>query len=136
MKYKILDKITSDIMFEVYGKNEKELFSNAAEALFSVICEIKEVKPEDRIEVKVKGKDLKDLLYNWLENLIGLVDIKEMFLSKFIIKEISDKELKAECYGEPLSKKKSGTVVKAVTYYKFDLDKTKQGYKALVSLDI
>jgi len=136
MKYKIIDKITSDVMFEAYGKDKKEVFSNAAEALFGVICEIKKVEPEKKIKVKVKGKDLKDLLYNWLQELIAQVDIKEMFFSKFDIKKISDKELEADVYGESISKEKSGTVVKAVTYYEFNLEKTKKGYKAVVSLDI
>lgn len=136
MKYKILDEITSDVMFEVYGRNEKELFENAAEALFSVICEIKEVKPKTCIEVKVRGKDLKDLLYNWLQQLIGLVDVEEMFFSKFNIEDISNTKILAECYGEPISPEKSGTVVKAVTYYAFNLERTKKGYKAIVSVDI
>jgi len=136
MKYRIIDKITSDVMFEVYGKDKKELFSNAAEALFGVVCEIKKVKPEKKVKVKVKGKDLKDLLYNWLENLIGLVDIREMFFSKFDIKKITDKALEADVYGETTSKEKSGTVVKAITYYEFKLEKTDKGYKAVVSLDI
>lgn len=136
MRYRIIDKITSDVMFEAYGKDKKELFSNAAEALFGVICEIKKVEPEKKIKIKAKGKDLKDLLYSWLQELIAEVDIKEMFFSKFDIKKISDKELEADVYGEPISKEKSGTVVKAVTYYEFNLEKTKKGYKAVVSLDI
>ena len=44
MRYRIIDKITSDVMFEAYGKDKKELFTNAAEALFGVICEIKKVE--------------------------------------------------------------------------------------------
>ncbi len=136
MKYKIIDRITSDVMFEAFGKNKKELFSNAAEAIFSVICEIKKVKPEKKLRIKVKGKNLKDLLYNWLQKLIAEVDIEEMFFSKFEIKKISDKELEAEVYGEPLSKEKSGTVVKAVTYYNFKLEKIDKGYKASISVDI
>ncbi len=136
MKYKILDKITSDVMFEVYGKDKKELFSNAAEALFSVISEIKKVKAEEKIKVKVKGNDIKDLLYNWLQELIAIVDIEEMFFSKFDINKISDKALEADIYGETTSKEKSGTVVKAVTYFEFKLEKTDKGYKAVYSVDI
>jgi SHS2 domain-containing protein len=136
MKYKIIDEIMSDVMFDAYGKNKKELFENAAEALFSIVCEIKEVNPEKKLRIKVKGEDLKDLLYNWLQELIAEVDIEEMFFSKFVVDKISDKELEAEIYGEPISRKKSGTVVKAVTYYSFNLEKTDKGYKARVSFDI
>ena len=44
MKYKILEDLTSDVMFEAYGKDLKEVFSNAAQALLSIICKIKEVE--------------------------------------------------------------------------------------------
>ncbi len=136
MKYKIIDKITSDVMFEVYGKDKKELFENAAEALFSIISEIDMVKPEKKEKIKVKGKDVKDLFYNWLQELIARVDIEEMFFSKFEIIKISDKEIDAHIFGETISKKKSGTVVKAVTYFNFDIEKTDKGYKAVYSVDI
>ena len=46
------------------------------------------------------------------------------------------KFLKAKCYGEPITPEKGETVVKAVTYYKYKFEKTKQGYKVRVSLDI
>ena len=36
MKYKFIDSLTSDVMFEAYGKTFKELFENAALALFSI----------------------------------------------------------------------------------------------------
>ena len=47
MKYRFIDKLKSDVMFEAYGKNLKGLFENAALALFSVICDIKKVKPKN-----------------------------------------------------------------------------------------
>ena len=36
MKYKFIDNIMSDVAYEAYGKDLKELFINAAEALLSV----------------------------------------------------------------------------------------------------
>ena len=56
--------------------------------------------------------------------------------SKFKVKEIDEKHVIADCYGEPISHEKGGTVVKAVTMYKYKFEKTKQGYKVRVSLDI
>ena len=136
MKYKFIDEITSDVIFEAYGKDKKELFENSAEALFSVICKIKEVKPKIKKTINIKGKDLKDLLFNWLQELIGLVDTEEMFFSRFDVKEISNNDLTADIYGEPISAEKGETVVKAVTYYKFDIKKEDNIYIATVSLDI
>jgi len=136
MKYKILDELTSDVMFEAYGKDKKELFSNSAEALFSIMCNIKEVKPEIKKEIDVKGRDIKELLFNFLQELIARVDIDSLFFSKFEIKAISDKTLKCICFGEPISTEKGNVIVKALTLYRFDVEKTKKGYKATVSLDI
>jgi len=136
MKYKFLDDITSDVMFEAYGKNLKELFENAAEALFSVICKIKQIKPKQEEEFQIKANNLEDLMLNWLQALIAIVDTEQKFFSKFEIEEIDETHLKAKLKGEPIKPELGETVVKAVTMYKYKLEKTKEGYKATVSLDI
>ncbi len=135
-KYKFIDDLTSDVMFEAYGKDLKELFENSAEALFSVICEIKQVKPKKGLYLEVGGRDLKDLMFNWLQELISLVDTEEMFFSRFEIQEIDEKHLKARIWGEPISPGKSGTLVKGVTYYSFRVEKAGKGWKARVACDI
>ena len=52
------------------------------------------------------------------------------------ISEIDEKQLKAKLKGEPIKTELGETVVKAVTMYKYKLEKTKEGYKVTVSLDI
>jgi len=136
MKYRFLDKITSDVMFEAYGNDMKELLSNAAEALMSVVCEIDEVEAKEFVEFDASGENGDELMINWLQAVIALVDTEEMFFKKFEIKEIKGNSVKAVAYGEPITPAKSGTVVKAVTYYKFKMEKTEDGLKATVSLDI
>ncbi len=71
-----------------------------------------------------------------LQTLIAMVDTEELFFSKFEIDEIDEFHLKTELIGEKISPSKGETVVKAVTYYKFKLEQTKEGFKATVSLDI
>ena len=136
MKYKFLDKIMSDVMFEAYGKSLKEVFENAAEALFSVICELKKVKPKEKEEYGFKAENAEELMMNWLQGLIAIVDVEQKFFSKFDIYEIDERHLKAKCYGEGIRPEIGGTVVKAVTQYKYKFEKTKEGYKVMVSLDI
>ena len=133
MKYKFIEDLTSDVMFEAYGKDLKELFQNSALALSEVIC--KNVKPKVKVNVKIKSDDLEDLMVDWLQKIISLVDIKDMFFSKFVVKKIDEKSLSAEIYGEKISPEKGETVVKAVTNYKFKLEK-KKNYLVRVSLDI
>jgi SHS2 domain-containing protein len=136
MRYKFIDEIKSDVMFEAYGKDLKELFENAAEALFSVICEIKKVQPKESEDFEVKGEKLEDLMINWLQGLISIVDVEEKFFSKIIVREADETHVVATLKGEPIKPELGGTVVKAVTYHRYNLDKTTTGYKVRVSLDI
>lgn len=136
MKYKFLDDLTSDVLFEAYGKDLKEVFENSALAMSTIICDVKRVTKKNKILIEIQGKDEKDLLYKWLQDLIAQVDIEEMFFSKFNILDISSKKLKAEVFGEPITKEKGETLVKAVTNYKFNLEKIEKGYKSTISLDI
>ncbi len=134
--YKFIDNITSDVMFEAYGKDLKELFRNSAMALSSIICDIKKVKEEKSFSVELKGDSTEDLMVSWLQEIIALVDTEEMFFSRFDVNEISENHLKANIYGEPISPEKAGVVVKGVTYYKLKIEKIKNNYKATISLDI
>ena len=135
-RYKFLDNITSDVMYEAYGKSYKELFENAAYALFTVICEIDKVKPEKEKEIFVSGEDVSELMINFLSELIASVDIDEMFYSLFEVLEISDTSVKCICKGSGIRPELGGTVVKAVTYHKYEFSKTKDGYMVRVCFDI
>ncbi len=136
MKYKFIEDLTSDVMFEAYGKDLKEVFENAAEAMFSVICQLDKVKPLESCHVEAKAESAGKLLIAWLQELISIVDTEAMFFSKFEIQEIKDTMLKAEIKGEPIKPELGETVVKAVTYYKYRFEKTDKGYRVRVSLDI
>jgi SHS2 domain-containing protein len=136
MRYKFIEGITSDVMFEAYGKTLKDVFSNAAEALFTVMCRIESVQPKDEKKIEIDADSLEDLMINWLQALIAAVDIEGMFFSKFKITRIDDTHLTAFVYGEPVSPHKGKTVVKAVTYHQYAFKKSKEGYVCRVSLDI
>jgi SHS2 domain-containing protein len=136
MKYKFIDEITSDVMFEAYGSSLKSVFSNAAEAMFTMFCHIDKVEPKVEKKIEVKADSIEDLMVNWLQALIAAVDIEGMFFSKFKITEIDSKHLVAYVYGENMTRTLGKTVVKAVTYHQYEFKKTKDGYMCRVSLDI
>jgi len=136
MKYKFIDEIKSDVMFEAYGKDLKELFENAAEAMFTIICKLDEVKPLETEEFEIKGDNLENLMINWLQGLIAIVDTEEMFFSRFEVEEIDETHVIAKLKGESIRPEIGETVVKAVTNYEYHLVKTDNGYKVKVSLDI
>ena len=137
-KYRFFD-FTSDVMFEAYGKDQEEMFQSAAEALFSIICDIENVKPEVQVEVEINSQSIDELLYDWLSSLLTESEIKEMFFSKFKITELETKErfhLKGAAYGEPMTPEKGETVVKGVTYYKLKVEDKNDKFSGRVTLDI
>lgn len=135
-KYRFIKDLTSDVMYEAYGKTSSEIFENSGEALFDIICNRSKISEEKSVEIEVLGDNLEDLMINWLQALIASVDIDEMFYKRFHIKEISETRLVAECFGEEVSKEKGETVVKAVTYHNFKFEKNENGYLTRVVLDI
>jgi SHS2 domain-containing protein len=135
-KYRFIEDLTSDVMFEAYGKDLKEVFENAAYALFSVVCQIKKVGRRVERDIEIEAEDARELMIDWLQELIARVDIEGLFFSKFEVQEISLTRLRARVYGDKAKTGLGGTVVKAVTYYKFRFEKTGDGYTARVSLDI
>ncbi len=136
MKYRFIDNITSDVLFEAYGGDLKAVFENAAEAMFSVICKMDKINALEERTIEAEADDIEDLMINWLQALIAEVDIENMFFKEFLILEIDDKHLKAVIKGEDISPEKGETVVKAVTYHQYKFEKTPEGYKVRVSLDI
>ena len=138
MKYKFIDDLTSDVLFESYGSSLKELFENSAEALFSVICKINKIEPKEKIEFEFNGKTLEETLYNFLSNLLAESEINEVFLCKFKVNIEEVKEGfkgKIIAFGEKISPEKGETVVKGITNYKFKVEKDGI-YKATIACDI
>jgi SHS2 domain-containing protein len=118
---------TADSYIAAYGKDLKEAFENAAQAMFEVMTSVKDVKPEIEDHVEVHGSDEYALLYNWLEALLVKFDTSSLLLSRFNIAEITrDKEgfaLNATVWGEKFDSKRhlQKVGVKAVTYHRMEI---------------
>ena len=77
-KYEFFEH-TADAKFRAYGKNIGEQFSNAAIALIAVMFDPEKIEEKITKSVTIKGNDLKSLLYNFLEELLYLIDT-ELFI--------------------------------------------------------
>ena len=108
---------TADVLFKAYGKTKEERFSNAALAFFNVIVDTKEVSPVVIKEVKVTGDDDCQLLYNFLEELIFLVNTDFFVLHQVKELTIEGGVLYAKLWGDTdISKYETRSDIKAVTY--------------------
>jgi len=138
MKFKYLENVAiADIAFEAYGKTLNEVFENCAYAFFDITCNPKTIKQKIRIIIKLKDKDEKKLLYDFLSELIFLKDSKQLIFSKVKV-SIKNNELKTTLYGDKISydKHELRNDVKAITYHMFNLEKIKNNYKATIVVDI
>ncbi len=133
---------TADIKFLAYGRTLEELFENAALAMFNVMIDTGKVSGETAKEVFLKSSDLESLLVDWLSELLYLFEVDEIVFRKFQVKEIRDEgseySITARASGEKFYPESHPfeTEIKAVTYNQLEIEKTADGWKAQVVVDI
>ena len=135
MRYKFLSH-TADVKFRAYGKNLNIAFGNSAVAMFKAMYP-RRVECKTKKKIKVNGNDLESLLYNFLEELLVLLDSNGFFLSKTSVKIDEEKiSLEAEVFGDMASNYEISLQVKAVTFNEMVIKKTKGEYLCQVVLDV
>jgi len=132
-KFKFFEH-TADAKFQAFGKTLDKAFENAALAMFNVMYKGK-VKKTGKYKIKVKGSDKESLLYNFLEELLFLLDTKSFFLSSAKVK-IRDNMLEAEVSGDSAKNYKVMTDVKAVTYNEMFVKYEKDMWICQVVVDV
>lgn len=134
MKFKFLSH-TADVKFQAFGKTLNEVFENSGLALINVFYERK-IKNLKSKKFKVKGKDLESLMYNFLEELLFLIETG--FLPSRIKVKINkdEKSLIAELAGDAIKNYKVRPDVKAITYNDMFVKKIKDKWISQVVLDV
>ena len=129
---------TADTGIIAYGGDIKQLFSNAALALFSLITDVASIEEALQHNVEITSEDRDSLLVEWLNELIYLFDAEHLLFKRCEFESLSHNHLKATCYGEKFKRSKHTikTGVKAATYHMLEMDKDDGGYKARVIFDI
>jgi len=138
-KFKFLEH-TADVKFQAIGKTLEEAFENCSLALKETITKKDKIKIKDRIkkEIFIEGRDFENLLYNFLEQILYLMDAEDFLTSKIKKLNIDKKKLKLEAVlvGDDFSKYKLSNDVKAVTYNKMFVKKIKSQWVCQVVLDV
>jgi len=128
---------TADAKFQAYGKNLEEAFSNSALAIVGLMTKDK-IAAKIKKKIKVNGKDLKQLLSNFLEQFLFLLDSKNFILSKINKIDINVKklELKAEISGDNVKDYEIFGDVKAITYNSMEIIREKKRIVIQVVVDM
>ena len=119
----------ADIGVRGFGRNQAEAFSQVALALTAVITEPALIEASEKITVQCQAPDHELLLTDWLNAIIYEMAVRKMLFSRFDV-EISDDQLKATLWGEPVDIKKHQPVVevKGATYTELKVSQDDQGH--------
>ena len=127
MSYKTLEHAT-DAIIEVTANNLKEAFEIAGISVIETILDSSKVEENSSRNLIVKGKDLKYLLYNWLEEMV-ILTITDGFAGKRILLEITkneDYQIEAEVFGEGIDLKKHEfkVEIKSPTFHEMEIEES------------
>ena len=135
--YRLLEH-TSDIKVEIYGADLAELFTNAANCLFDLILDRNKVQEAQSAPVSLESSELSELFLDWLRELLFLFSTRSLAARRVEIQSIEPTQIKAIVFGEEFNAEHHGlkVEVKTPTYHEYRVEKTKDGYRATVILDV
>lgn len=129
MSYKLLDHAT-DAVIEITASNLKEAFVIAGQSVVDITLDSEKVEEKEQIRLKVAGKDLRYLLFNWLEEVNYQLITEGFAIRRFVldIAKNSEYKLNATAYGEPLDLQKHHfrVEIKAPTFHEMEIKEGKQ----------
>ena len=128
----------ADVGFVAYGATLEELFANAALAMLSLGCELSGVEEKLSRAIEVSAADLESLLYAWLAEILGIADGEQLVFCRAEVSALGDDRVSGIVHGERFDKARhrAGTYIKAVTMHQLRVEKTAEGWRAQVYLDV
>ena len=143
MPYRFLEDIAiADVAFDAWGKTPEEMFAAAADALMNVmVADLATIRPVEEVEIRLENPALDMLLFDLLNELIYYKDSRLLLLrinSSSITISGGIYIFSARATGEQLDPARHPMTVnvKAVTFHRFKVEKTVNGWRSVVVLDI
>ncbi|HBB32189.1 MAG TPA: archease [Cyanobacteria bacterium UBA8803] len=143
MPYEFLEDIAiADIAFQARGDNLEELFKAAGDATINAMIDnLEAIELKENRTFSLENDALDLLLFNFLQEFVYYKDSEQLLLRA---QQVEIEERNAQYYltavtrGEMLDRDRheERVDVKAVTLHRFQLEKTPDGWTAMVILDI
>jgi len=125
MSYKYLEHST-DAFIEVRAKNLEEAFSVAGKSVVETIIDSNNIQEIEEKNIKVKGRNLLNLLYNWLEEIVTITIADGFAIRNFSVNIKKNKEYQiiSNISGEKLDIKKHNfkVEIKSPTYHLMEIE--------------
>jgi SHS2 domain-containing protein len=140
-KYNILnEEVKSDFAFEVFSDTLSELFRGAGIAMMEAMIEVNKIDVKKTWNIKLESETLELLLFDFLSELVYLKDVDVALFKDYdlIINEDETFSLSCKAHGAYIDYEKDVllTDVKAVTMYKFAIEKREKEWYCHVILDL
>ncbi|MDP3729954.1 MAG: archease [Candidatus Omnitrophota bacterium] len=129
---------TADIGVRVFGKTLKELFENAAFAMFDILADLDGITGEITQDFELTASTREELLISWLDELLYNFYTKNIIFYKFEVMELSEDVIRAKAFGRSVSENRNRlkTEIKAATYYNLKIIKKDDYYEVDIIFDV
>jgi len=121
------------------GRDLIELFADGALGLTSIMAEREGLEEAKILPIEIQGDDLESLFYRWLSEIIYVKDAERFLLKRCEIK-LDDKafSIKGRLFGDNIDPSRHilKIDVKAITYYKFQVEKIGDVWRGEVVFDL
>jgi len=139
--YRYLEHM-SDAYIECWGRSVEEALEEAGRGMFNLISSMEASSPRLRLRATVRGFDMQSLLYNWLERLLQIFEIRDFLPSRISVTGFEERKsglkFRAELRGErfTVDRHPTGVGVKSVTYHGMRIRRKKNRVTFSFLLDI
>ena len=125
MSYKYLEHAT-DALIEVNAKTLEDAFSVAGKSVVETIIDSNNIQEIEEKNINVKGRNLINLLYNWLEEIVTITITDGFAIKNFSVNIKKNKEYQiiSNISGEKLDIKKHNFKVdiKSPTFHLMEIE--------------
>ena len=129
MSFKLLEHAT-DAFIEITASDLKEAFTLAGNSVVEITLDRDTIEEKGERTILVTGKDLRYLLFNWLEEVIFQLITEGFAIHRFKIdiEKKSEYEIIATVYGEPIDLQKHHfkVEIKAPTFHLMEISEGKK----------
>ena len=132
---------TADIGVEVNSKNITDAYIDAALGTLNIITDIEKIQPKTVKEINIESEDEYGLLYDWITELLILLDGENFIASQYDIGITNDDKtykLQGNIIGDnyDTSIYNYKTEVKAITYHEMDIVQEEENIKIRFIVDL
>ena len=125
----------ADLALRVRGRHRPEIFANAAEGMFSLICDCRrELPARYQDEIRLEAPDVETLLIDWLNELLYLSEARGAHYFSFDVRSLTPTSLVARVGGNPSTSREQE--IKSATFHDLNLSETADGFVATIVFDV